>query len=73
MTMTESTDETPAPGQSDTTRSVLLVASGLGLIVVMAVLGPKVGPIGVGTFIALVVAVLATRSVLLGHRDTRLR
>ena len=43
------------------------------LILVMALLGPKVGPIGVGTFIALVVAVLATRSALHGHRDKRLR
>jgi hypothetical protein len=39
----------------------------------MALLAPKIGPIGVGTFIALVVAVLATRSALSGHRDKRLR
>ena len=73
MTMTDSTDEAPAPGLSDSSRSVLLVASGIGLIVVMALLGPKIGPIGVGTLIALVVAILATRSALHGHRDKRLR
>ena len=39
----------------------------------MALLAPKVGPIGVGTFIALVVAVLATRAALKGHRDHRLQ
>lgn len=45
---------------------------GVGLILVMALLAPRVGPIGVGTFIALVVAVVATRSALQGNRETRL-
>ena len=70
---TRSTDETTPSGAADSTRSALLVVSGVGLIVVMAMLGPKVGPIGVGTFIALTVAILATRSALAGHRDRRLR
>lgn len=73
MTMTAPTRGDPQPGLSGAARSGLLVASGLGLILVMAVLAPKVGPIGVGTFIALVVAVVATRSALSGHRDKRLR
>lgn len=62
-----------APPAEGTTRSLQLVASGIGLIIVMALLAPKVGPIGVGTFIALVVAVLATRSALSDHRDKRLQ
>lgn len=73
MTMTAPTDGDQQPGLSGSARSGLLVASGLGLILVMALLAPKVGPIGVGTFIALVVAILATRSALSGHRDKRLR
>jgi len=72
MTMS-ATDDDLQPGLSGSARSGLLVGSGIGLIVVMALLAPKVGPIGVGTFIALVVAVLATRSVLQGHRDKRLQ
>ena len=73
MTMTATTEGDHQSGMSGSTRSGLLVASGVGVIVVMAVLAPKVGPIGVGTFIALVVAVLATKSALSGHRDKRLR
>mgnify|MGYP003622829315 CR=1 FL=1 len=73
MTMAAPTEGDQRPGMSGSSRSSLLVASGVGLIVVMALLAPKVGPIGVGTFIALVVAVLATRSVLSGHRDKRLQ
>ena len=38
----------------------------------IVVLAPRVGPIGTGTFIALVVAVLATRSALNTDRQTRL-
>lgn len=55
------------------TRSVLLVVSGLLLIGVMGLLAPKIGPIGVGTLLALAVAVVATRSALNGHRDRRLQ
>lgn len=71
MTLRAETDQTE--GLSGSTRSGLLVACGLGLVVLIAVLAPKVGPIGVGTFIALAVAVLATRSALQGHRDKRLQ
>lgn len=73
MTMTAPADGDQQSGLSGSARSVLLVAAGVGLILVMAVLGPEVGPIGVGTFIALTVAVLATRSALSGHRDKRLQ
>lgn len=47
-------------------RAPLLVGVGLALIGVMAVMGPKVGAIGVGTFIALIVAVVATTLVVRG-------
>ena len=70
MRTTSSTERGRQAGQSGSARSGLLVAWGLGIIVVMALLAPKVGPIGVGTFIALVVAVVATRSALRGNRDT---
>lgn len=71
--MTAPTGSDHQQGLSASSRSGLLVASGVGLIAVMALLAPRVGPIGVGTFIALVVAVLATRSALSGHRDKRLQ
>jgi hypothetical protein len=48
-------------------KAPLLVGIGLVLIGVMAVMGPKVGAIGVGTFIALVVAVVATAYVIRGR------
>lgn len=52
-----------------TGNGVKIVLIGLGLIVLMAVMGPKVGPIGVGTFIALVVAVVAIYYVVRGKGD----
>lgn len=70
--MTAPTAGDQQPGLSAGARSGLLVVYGVGLILVMALLAPRVGPIGVGTFIALVVAVVATRSALQGNRETRL-
>lgn len=73
MTTTSPTEGEHRQDLSGSVRSGLLVAWGLGLVVVMVLLAPKVGPIGLGTFIALVVAVAATRSALQGHRDKRLQ
>jgi hypothetical protein len=50
-----------------------LVAVGAAIVVAVLVLGPRVGPIGTGTMIALVVAVLATRYALQTNRETRLK
>jgi hypothetical protein len=50
-----------------------LVAVGVAVVVAVLVLGPRVGPIGTGTMIALVVAVLATRYALQTNRETRLK
>lgn len=49
-----------------------LVAAGVAIVAAVAVLGPRVGPIGTGTLIALAVAVLATRFALNTGRQTRL-
>jgi hypothetical protein len=51
----------------------VLVAVGAAVILAIVVLGPRLGPIGTGTSIALVVAVLATRYALQGNRPTRLK
>jgi hypothetical protein len=57
----------------DRQRAGLLAAVGLGIVLAVVVLAPRVGAIGTGTMIAVVVAVLATRSALQGDRETRLR
>ncbi len=59
----------------DIDRSRLGLLAGVGVAVVLAILllAPRVGAIGTGTMIALVVAVLATRYALQGHRETRLK
>jgi anaerobic C4-dicarboxylate transporter len=64
---------TAVTGAVDRTRLGLLAAVGLGVVLVVLVLGPRVGPIGTGTFLAVGVAVLATRYALKGDRETRLR
>jgi hypothetical protein len=55
------------------TRLGLMAVAGVGIVLAIVVLGPKVGPIGTGTLLALVVAVVATRTALKGDRPTRLR
>ena len=49
-----------------------LVGIGLLMIGLMAVMGPRVGAIGVGTFLALVVAIVATTLVVRGRGADRL-
>ncbi len=60
---------------ADVDRSRLSVLAVVGLVIVVAilVLAPRVGAIGTGTFLALGVAVLATRYALKGDRETRLK
>ncbi len=60
-------------GGVDRTRAGLLAAVGVAIILVIVVLAPRVGPIGTGTFLALGVALLATRYALKGDRETRLK
>ena len=57
----------------DRTRIGVLAAAGLGIVLAVVVLAPRVGPIGTGTMIALVVAVMATKKALEGDRQTRLK
>jgi hypothetical protein len=57
----------------DRTRIGLLAAVGVAIVLAIVVLAPRVGPIGTGTLLALVVAVVATRLALKGDRPTRLR
>jgi anaerobic C4-dicarboxylate transporter len=64
---------TAAAGGTDRTRIGLLAGAGAAIVVAIVVLTPRVGPIGTGTMIALVVAVVATRSALQGNRETRLK
>jgi hypothetical protein len=52
------------------TRSLLLVGAGLFVVGTIALIAPKVGAIGVGTLLALVIAIVATRSAIQGgHRE----
>lgn len=60
-------------GTVDRNRLGLLAAVGVAIVVAILVLAPRVGPIGTGTFLALGVAVLATRYALKGDRETRLK
>lgn len=46
-----------------------LVATGVLIVLAVVVMGPRLGPIGVGTFLALVVAVVATLFVVRGDPD----
>jgi hypothetical protein len=57
----------------DRNRIGLLAAAGAAIVLAIVVLAPRVGPIGTGTLIALVVAVVATRTALKGDRPTRLK
>ena len=57
----------------DRSRVGLLAAVGAAIVLAILLLAPRVGAIGTGTMIALVVAVLATRYALQGHRETRLK
>ena len=57
----------------DRSRVGLLAAVGVAIVLAILLLAPRVGAIGTGTMIALVVAVLATRYALQGHRETRLK
>jgi hypothetical protein len=59
-------------GHVDRGRLGRLAAVGVAIVLAIVVLGPRVGAIGTGTMIALVVAVLATRYALQGNRETRL-
>ena len=61
--------------QADVNRNriELLAAAGLAIVLAIVVLAPRVGPIGTGTLIALVVAVVATKIALKGDRPTRLK
>lgn len=47
-------------------RSLLLVGAGLAVIAAIAVLAPRVGAVGVGTLLALLIAVTATLLVIRG-------
>jgi hypothetical protein len=47
-------------------RSLLLVGTGLGVVALIALVAPRVGAVGVGTLLALVVAVTATLLVIRG-------
>jgi hypothetical protein len=60
-------------GDVDRTRIGLLAAAGVAIVLAIVVLEPRVGPIGTGTLIALVVAVVATKIALKGDRPTRLK
>jgi hypothetical protein len=57
----------------DRNRIGLLAAAGAAIVLAIALLAPRVGAIGTGTMVALVVAVVATRLALQGNRETRLK
>jgi hypothetical protein len=54
-------------------RAGVILAVGVGIVLTIALVAPKVGAIGTGTLIALAVAVVATRVALQGNRQTRLK
>lgn len=72
MTLPDGVEAGLEPDQWERSRAPGLVGAGALIVLAIAVLVPRVGPIGAGTFLALFVAVVATRQVLLGHRDKRL-
>jgi hypothetical protein len=57
----------------DRSRLGLLAVAGVAVVLAIVVLAPRVGPIGTGTLLALVVAVVATKTALKGDRPTRLK